>query len=206
MFIVTLFNRYQCMGCCDAKYTPNLWSFMRTLSKYMCNTNWFVKYILLPSLWKSGGNFSFLQQSNIRWDTIARPQYHGDVLPLMSCCTPHISQPILIVCMHYNDVIMGAAAFQISIAVVYSTVHSGADQRKHQRSVSLALVWGIHRWPMNSPHTWPVTRKMFPFDDVIIEAMQWWRSKRRFRENHHASVVWNWHERVAIAYLYQSSP
>ena len=27
---------------------------------------------------------------------------------------------------------------------------------------------GIHRGPVNSPHKWPVTRKMFPFDDVII--------------------------------------
>ena len=34
--------------------------------------------------------------------------------------------------------------------------------------VSLAFVWGIHRWPANSPHKGPVTRKMFPFDDVII--------------------------------------
>ena len=30
------------------------------------------------------------------------------------------------------------------------------------------LVRGIHRWPVNSPHTWPETRKMFPFDDVIM--------------------------------------
>ena len=29
-------------------------------------------------------------------------------------------------------------------------------------------MWGIHRWPVNSPHKWPVTRKMFPFDDVIM--------------------------------------
>ena len=48
---------------------------------------------------------------------------------------------------------------------VYSTVCLGADQRKHQSSASLAFVWGIHRWPVNSPHTGPVTR---PFDDVII--------------------------------------
>ena len=27
---------------------------------------------------------------------------------------------------------------------------------------------GIHRWPVNSPHKWPVTRKMFPFVDVIM--------------------------------------
>ena len=43
-----------------------------------------------------------------------------------------------------------------------------ADERKHQSSASLAFVRRIHRWPVNSPHIWPVTRKMFPFDDVII--------------------------------------
>ena len=43
-----------------------------------------------------------------------------------------------------------------------------ADQRKHESSASLAFVRGIHRWPVNSPHKWTVTRKMFPFDDVII--------------------------------------
>ena len=69
---------------------------------------------------------------------------------------------------HYSDVIMGAMASQItSLTIVCSTVYSGADQRKHQSSASLAFVRGIHRWPMNSPHKLPVTRKMFPFDDVI---------------------------------------
>ena len=69
---------------------------------------------------------------------------------------------------HYGDVTMGAIASQItSITIVYSTVYSDADQRKHQSSASLAFVWGIHRGPVNSPHKWPVTRKMFPFDDVI---------------------------------------
>ena len=51
---------------------------------------------------------------------------------------------------------------------VCSIVYSGTDQRKHQSSASLALVRGIHRWPVNSPHKEPVTWKMFPFDDVII--------------------------------------
>ena len=32
-----------------------------------------------------------------------------------------------------------------SVTVVYSTVYSDADQRKHQSSASLAFVWGIHR-------------------------------------------------------------
>ena len=71
---------------------------------------------------------------------------------------------------HYNDVMMCTMASQItSLTSVYSTVYSGADQRKHQSSASVAFVWGIHRGPVNSPHKWPVTRKMFPFDDVIME-------------------------------------
>ena len=64
---------------------------------------------------------------------------------------------------------MGAIASQITrLTIFYSTVYTDADQRKHQSSASLAFVWGIHRGPGNSPHKWPVTRKMFPFDDVIM--------------------------------------
>ena len=70
---------------------------------------------------------------------------------------------------HYGDVLMSTMSSQItSLTIVYSTVYSDADQRKHQSSASLAFVWGIHRGPVNSPHKWPVTRKMFPFDDVIM--------------------------------------
>ena len=70
---------------------------------------------------------------------------------------------------HYGDVIMGAIASIItSLATVYPTVYSDADQRKHQSSASLAFVRGNHKGPVNSPHKWPVTRKMFPFDDVIM--------------------------------------
>ena len=70
---------------------------------------------------------------------------------------------------HYDDVIMGAMASQITSRTIgYSTVYSGANQRKHQSSASRAFVRGIHRWPVNSPHKWPVARKMFPFDDVIM--------------------------------------
>ena len=70
---------------------------------------------------------------------------------------------------HYNDVIMTTIASQItSLTVVYSIVYSDADQIKHQSSASLAFVWGIHRRPVNSPHKWPVTRRMFSFDDVIM--------------------------------------
>ena len=56
----------------------------------------------------------------------------------------------------------------ISLTVVYSTVYSDVDQRKHQSSASLAFVWGIHRdrW---IPRTKGQLRRMFPFDDVIME-------------------------------------
>ena len=51
--------------------------------------------------------------------------------------------------LHYDDVIMGAMASQItSLAIVYSTVYSDANQRKHQSSASLAFVWEFtgDRW------------------------------------------------------------
>ena len=79
------------------------------------------------------------------------------------------SIPFLIVQLHYGDIIMSAIEPQItSLMIVYSTVYSDADQRKHQSSTSLAFVWGIHRGPVNSPHKWPVRRKMFPFGDAIM--------------------------------------
>ena len=77
-------------------------------------------------------------------------------------------------CIHCGDVIMGAIASQItSLTIVYSTVYSDADQRKHQSSASLAFVRGIHREPVNYPHKCPGTRKMFPFDDIIMYARHW---------------------------------
>ena len=70
---------------------------------------------------------------------------------------------------HYGDIIMSAMASQLtSLTIVYSNVYSGADQRNHQSSASPAFVRGIHRWPVNSPHKRPVTRKVFSFDDVIM--------------------------------------
>ena len=65
---------------------------------------------------------------------------------------------------------MGAMASQIiGRTIIYSTVYSGTDQRKHQSSALLTFVRGIHQWPVNFPHKWPVTRKILPFDDAIME-------------------------------------
>ena len=67
---------------------------------------------------------------------------------------------------HYIDVMMVSQI--TSLTIVYSTVYWSADQRNHQSSMLLAFVRGIHRWSVNSLHKGPVTRKMFPFDDVIM--------------------------------------
>ena len=87
---------------------------------------------------------------------------------------------------HYNDVIMSTMASQItSLTIVYSMFYLSADERKQQSSATLAFVRGIHRRPVNSPHKGPITRKMFPFDDVIMLPVwppsvewpeYWWRS------------------------------
>ena len=88
--------------------------------------------------------------------------------------------------MLYSDVIMSVMGSQITcLTIVYSTVYSGGDQRKYQSSASPAFVWGIHWWPVNSPHKWPVTRKMFPFDDVIM----WYKYKEIVRLKFR---WWNW--------------
>ena len=72
---------------------------------------------------------------------------------------------------HYSDVMISAMVPQTTgVSIVYWTVCSSADQRKHQSSTSLIFVRGIHRWSVNFPHKGPVTRNMFPFDDVIMRS------------------------------------
>ena len=105
---------------------------------------------------------------------------------------------------------MGAMASLItSLTSVYPTVHPGADQRMHQSSASLAFVRGIHRRPVNSTHKWPVTRKIFPFDDVVMYT-SWllrqhmddrtlWGNRGRYKasvQNHQAFYT------VRIIYMY----
>ena len=68
---------------------------------------------------------------------------------------------------------------------------SDADQRKHQSSASLAFVREIHRWPVNSPHKWPVTLKIFPFDDGFVQclATPWTSLQCCDLERHHAKEL-----------------
>ena len=64
---------------------------------------------------------------------------------------------------------MSAMVSQITgVSIVFSTVFSGADHRKHQGSSSLAFVRGIDWWSVDSPNKGPATRKMFSVDDGIM--------------------------------------
>ena len=91
---------------------------------------------------------------SVNWDAMRLMSHHGK--DLWRCHVASLRR--------YNDVIINAMASQItSLTIVFSTVYSVTDQRKHQSSASVAFVRGIHRWPLNSPHKGPVTRKMFPW-------------------------------------------
>ena len=140
---------------------------------------WSISYIIVPmwlSLSLTGGKPALVQATshylNQYWPCRHLTWLDYNELnwnPAKSRTPITTTTSVFVAQLHYNDVIMGAIASQItSLTMVYSTVYSGADQRRHQSSVSLAFVRGIHRWPVNSPHKWPVTRKMFPFDDVIM--------------------------------------
>ena len=95
--------------------------------------------------------------------------FYDNLITLRTVGLQNGSWLLFLLYQHYDDVRMDAIASQItSFPIFYSIVYSDADQRKHQSSASLVFVRGIHRGPVNFPHKWPVTRKMFPFDDVIM--------------------------------------
>ena len=108
------------------------------------------------------------------WNNYAEGRSSACTFFACTCCTTTACYIGAITChatnsQHQDDVTMSAMASQItSHTIVYSTVYWDGD-KKHQSSASLACVWGIHRGPVNSPHKWPVTRKMFPFHDVIMK-------------------------------------
>ena len=69
---------------------------------------------------------------------------------------------------HYNDVIMGAMASHQRLDCLLKSLFRSIYKRHHQSSASLGFVRRIHRWPVNTPYNGPVTRRTFPFDDIII--------------------------------------
>ena len=100
----------------------------------------------------------------------------GGVPPIMKMDTNVCRSTFRARSIHYNDVTMSAMASQItSITLVYPTLYS---RHRSKKTSSLAFERGNHRWPVNSPHKGPVTRKMFPFDDVIMWYYTLWFTGR----------------------------
>ena len=118
---------------------------------------------------------------DVFWENLGEnwPCYNGIALYIALCCVWFCNGGIdhlFYHHFHYSDVKMSSVASQItSVSHVWPTVCSGTDQRKYKSSQSLSFVRGIHRSPVNSPHNKPVTRKMFTFDDVIVN----WRIDNR---------------------------
>ena len=135
---------------------------MKILSKYKCFRSWkcFWKYRL-----RNGGHFV-----RGRWVKGVH-NFNGFVIwrPLLGLqrWSPPLHWGFW---NHYRDVILSAIASEIiSVLIVYWTVCSGTDQRKHHSSAPLAFVRRIYRWPMISPHKGLVTWKMLSFDDTILK-------------------------------------
>ena len=127
----------------------------------------------IPTRYQHTNHFTRLSIDKLRYFLFPRIRNFIHTIPSLASCRVQYC--------HYSDVIMGAIASQItSLTIIYSTVYSDADQ-KHQSSASLAFVRGIHRGPVNSPHKWSGTRKMFPFDDAIMVVLRVDKSRVRVR-------------------------
>ena len=88
---------------------------------------------------------------------------------------------------------MSAMASEITnLTIIYSSLDSGADQRKHQSSASLAFVRGIHWWLVNYPHKGPVNA-----ENVSIRWRHHGRSEKRTQAAHTAALTSYHHNTIS---------
>ena len=93
---------------------------------------------------------------------------------------------VALFCIHYNDGIMGSMASQItSLTIVYSTVYSDADQRKHQSFASLTFVWGIHWW---------LVQRASSAENVSI----WWRHHDYIEDEIKQYKTFSWKKKMYL--------
>ena len=123
-----------------------------------------LKQVISPASTKAWISCSDLNEMEVHQNNCSK---HGR----QAKCRHRIVLSVMDLASRYcSDVITSAMLSQITgVSIVYSTVCSGADQRKHHSSASVAFVRGIHRWPVSFPHKGAVKRKMFPFDEVIVK-------------------------------------
>ena len=66
---------------------------------------------------------------------------------------------------------MGAMASQIPASRLFSQLFIQAQIKENIKAPRHWLLCGEFTgdlWPVNSSHKWPITRKMFPFDGIIM--------------------------------------
>ena len=122
----------------------------------------------------------------VKWPIACKRMYRPPETKWTPFCRGHFR--------HYSDVMMYVMASKITgVSIVYSTVCTGPDQRKH-RIVGIRPLKGIHRWPVNSPHKGTIMRKMFPFDDVI--PVHFLDRKCLYSDIHFTEVCSQWSNRI----------
>ena len=88
---------------------------------------------------------------------------HGFIVPLFGCY--HLGAPLQ---WRHNG------RDCISNHQPRDCLHNRLFRRRSKKTSKLrvtGLCAGNYPRPVNSPHKWPVTRKMFPFDDVIMQSI-----------------------------------
>ena len=76
-----------------------------------------------------------------------------------------------------------------SLTIIYSTVCSGVNKKKHQSPASLAFVRGIRRWRVNSPQIRPVTRKIWWRHHVLPYFTYWYTTD--IVTHRHSTIRWH---------------
>ena len=69
---------------------------------------------------------------------------------------------------HYSDVIIDTVASQIASLTIVTQPFIQGQIKENIKALCHWLLWG-DRWPVNSLHKAPVTRKMFPLGEVIMQ-------------------------------------
>ena len=112
--------------------------------------NIFLNIISIASTWNNGNSVYIVNFES----SLCLSAYLSPISPLLSPLSTLLSLPL---CFSLSLSLSLSLSQITSVSSVCSTVYSGADQRKHQSSTSLAFVRGIRRWPVNSPHKGPVS-------------------------------------------------
>ena len=156
---------YVLWWCHNRLHCNRLWHHQRTYTKWV-RYSWWVKIIFLLSFVGPLCCVRNMVMYVLHWrtDYTLTPVVFWCLFPCMlhNSWHKHLN--------HYNDAIMTVSNHQPHHCLL-KRLFRHRSKKTLKLSASLAFVRGIHWWSVNSPHKGPVTRKMFPFDDVIMNPL-----------------------------------